>query len=47
MGAFTWVGSLATGYSSCEEMSKEIRYAAVEKFEIAQFCRKEPGFGKL
>lgn len=46
MGAFTWTGSLATGYSTCEEMSKELRYAAVEQFEIAQFCRKEPGFGR-
>jgi N4-gp56 family major capsid protein len=27
-------------------MSKEIRYAAVEQFEIAQFARKEPGFGR-
>ena len=46
MTAFTWTGSLATGYSVCEEMSKELRYAAVDDFEIAQFCRKEPGFGR-
>ena len=46
MGAFTWTGSLATGYSVCEEMSKELRYAAVEQFEIAQFCRRESGFGR-
>src|SRR3972149_9510887 len=46
MAAFTWSGSLATGYSVCEEMSKELRYAAVDDFEIAQFCRKEPGFGR-
>ncbi len=46
MGAFTWEGSLLTGYSTCEEMSKELRYAAVDQFEIAQFCRPEPGFGR-
>jgi len=46
MGAFTWVGSLQTGYSTCQKMSSELRYASVGDFEVAQFCRTEPGFGR-
>ena len=46
MGAFTWVGSFATGVLKNHALSKELRYAAVADFEIAQFCRAEPGFGR-
>jgi len=46
MGAFTWEGSFATGVLKSHALSKELRYAAVAEFEIAQFCRSEPGFGR-
>jgi len=46
MGAFTWEGSFATGVLKSHALSKELRYAAVADFEIAQFCRAEPGFGR-
>jgi len=46
MGAFTWEGSFATGVLKSHALSKELRYAAVADFEIAQFCRTEPGFGR-
>lgn len=46
MGAFTWEGSVATGILRSHALSKELRYAAVARFEIAQFCRAEPGFGR-
>jgi len=46
MGAFTWEGSFATGVLKNHALSKELRYAAVADFEIAQFCRAEPGFGR-
>ena len=46
MGAFTWEGSFATGVLKSHALSKELRYAAVADFEIAQFCRSEPGFGR-
>ncbi len=47
MGAFTWEGSFATGVLKSHALSKELRFAAVADFEIAQFCRPEPGFGSL
>lgn len=46
MGAFTWEGSFATGVLKSHALSKELRYAAVADFEVAQFCRAEPGFGR-
>ena len=46
MGAFTWTGSFASGVLKSHELSKDLRYAAVSDFEIAQFCRSEPGFGR-
>ena len=46
MGAFTWEGSFATGVLKSHALSKELRYAAVAEFEVAQFCRAEPGFGR-
>ena len=46
MGAFTWEGSFASGVLKSHALSKELRYAAVAEFEIAQFCRSEPGFGR-
>src|SRR3972149_2141464 len=46
MGAFTWEGSFASGVLKSHALSKELRYAAVADFEIAQFCRSEPGFGR-
>lgn len=46
MGAFTWEGSFATGVLKSHALSKELRYAAVAEFQIAQFCRAEPGFGR-
>ena len=46
MGAFTWEGSFASGVLKSHALSKELRYAAVAEFEVAQFCRAEPGFGK-
>jgi N4-gp56 family major capsid protein len=46
MGAFTWEGSFSTGVLKSHALSKELRYAAVAEFEVAQFCRPEPGFGR-
>jgi len=46
MAAFTWEGSFATGVLKSHALSKELRYAAVAEFQIAQFCRSEPGFGR-
>jgi len=46
MGAFTWEGSFASGVLKSHALSKELRFAAVAEFEIAQFCRTEPGFGR-
>ena len=46
MGAFSWEGSFATGVLKNHALSKELRYAAVADFEIAQFCRAEPGYGR-
>ena len=46
MGAFSWEGSFATGVLKNHALSKELRYAAVAEFEVAQFCRSEPGFGR-
>lgn len=46
MGAFTWEGSFSTGVLKSHALSKELRYAAVADFEIAQFTRAEPGFGR-
>ncbi len=46
MGAFTWEGSFASGVLKSHALSKELRFAAVADFEIAQFCRSEPGFGR-
>jgi len=46
MGAFTWEGSFSTGVLKSHALSKELRYAAVAEFQIAQFCRAEPGFGR-
>ncbi len=46
MGAFTWEGSFASGVLKSHALSKELRFAAVAEFEVAQFCRSEPGFGR-
>ena len=46
MGAFTWEGSFASGVLKSHALSKELRFAAVAEFQVAQFCRAEPGFGR-
>lgn len=46
MAAFTWELDAPSGTFKSHAMSKKIRYAAIQDCEIAQFCRREPGFGK-